>query len=120
MAKSRLHELSEHGLHAVGGFTPLLLHVGGHDPIPEVEPILESYVASGAKVLILSAVTGSAGYDTRPPLDADGWTLLLSNHDRDRRRGAAGAGRLLDLFMPGHRSSPHRWHRSGGASPASA
>ena len=83
--------LSEHGLHAVGGFTPLLLHVGGHDPIPEVEPILESYVASGAKVLILSAVTGSAGYDTRPQLDADGWTLLLSNLDRLTRL-AAGRG----------------------------
>jgi inosose dehydratase len=80
--------LSEHGLHAVGGFTPLLLHVGGHDPIPEVDPILEGYVASGAKVLILSAVTGSAGYDTRPQLDADGWTLLLSNLDRLTRLAA--------------------------------
>ena len=26
--------LSEHGLQAVGGFTPLLLHVPGHDPVP--------------------------------------------------------------------------------------
>ena len=55
--------LSEHGLQAVGGFTPLLLHVSGHDPVPEVDRILDGYVASGAQVLVLSAVTGSAGYD---------------------------------------------------------
>jgi inosose dehydratase len=74
--------LSEHGLQAVGGFTPLLLHVPGHDALPEVERILKGYVASGAKVLVLSAATGSAGYDTRPQLDEEGWTRLLSNLDR--------------------------------------
>jgi inosose dehydratase len=74
--------LSEHGLRAVGGFTPLLLHVPGHDPIPEVDRILDGYVASGAKVLVLSAVTGSAGYDARPELGVAGWDTLLSNLDR--------------------------------------
>jgi inosose dehydratase len=74
--------LSEHGLQVVGGFTPLLLHVPEHDPLPEVDRILDGYVASGAEVLVLSAVTGSAGYDTRPQLDAAGWKRLLSNLDR--------------------------------------
>jgi inosose dehydratase len=74
--------LSEHGLQAVGGFTPLLLHVPGYDPVREVERILKGYVASGAQVLVLSAVTGSAGYDTRPQLDAAGWKRLLSKLDR--------------------------------------
>jgi inosose dehydratase len=74
--------LSGHGLQAVGGFTPLLLHVKEHDPVPEVDRILEGYVASGARVIVLSAVTGSAGYDTRPQLDAAGWTRLVSNLDR--------------------------------------
>jgi inosose dehydratase len=74
--------LSEHGLQAVGGFTPLLLHVSGHDPVPEVDRILDGYVASGAQVLVLSAVTGSAGYDTRLELDKAGWQRLLSNLDR--------------------------------------
>jgi inosose dehydratase len=74
--------LSEHGLQAVGGFTPLLLHVPGHDPIYEVDRILGGYVAAGARVLILSAVTGSAGYDTRPQLDEAGWKRLFSNLDR--------------------------------------
>jgi inosose dehydratase len=77
--------LSEHGLQAVGGFTPLLLHVSGHDALPEVDRILDGYVASGAQVLVLSAVTGSAGYDTRPQLDEAGWKRLLSNLDRVAR-----------------------------------
>src|SRR4051794_8517132 len=74
--------LAHHDLHAVGGFTPLLLHVPGHDPLPEVVQLLKSYAASKAEVLVLSAVTGQDGYDSRPELDADGWKLLLSNLDR--------------------------------------
>jgi inosose dehydratase len=74
--------LFQHGLQAVGGFTPLLLHVPGHDPLPEVDRILDGYVASGAQVLVLSAITGSAGYDNRPQLDEAGWKRLLSNLDR--------------------------------------
>lgn len=74
--------LTHHDLQAVGGFTPLLLHVPGHDPVPEVERLLESYAASNADVLVLSAVTGQEGYDSRPELDTDGWKLLLSNLDR--------------------------------------
>jgi inosose dehydratase len=74
--------LSEHGLQAVGGFTPLLLHVRGHDPVPEVARILDRYVATRAGVLVLSADSGGEGYDTRPELDEDGWQTLLSNLDR--------------------------------------
>jgi sugar phosphate isomerase/epimerase len=74
--------LDRHGLRAVGGFTPLLLHVASHDPVPEVERLLRGYDAAGAGVLVLSAVTGVDGYDTRRVLDADGWTVLLANLDR--------------------------------------
>jgi inosose dehydratase len=74
--------LDYHGLQAVGGFTPLLLHAAGHDPVPEVNRVLDGYAAAGAGVLVLSAVTGSEGYDTRPVLDEDGWAVLLSNLDR--------------------------------------
>jgi inosose dehydratase len=74
--------LSQHGLQAVGGFTPLLLHEAEHDPLPEADRILNGYVASGARVLVLSAVTGSAGYDNRPQLDQAGWQRLLFNLDR--------------------------------------
>jgi inosose dehydratase len=75
-------KLSEHGLHAVGGFTPLLLHVPGRDLVPEVDRILDGYVASGSQILVLSAVTGSTGYDARPQLDETEWKRLLFNLDR--------------------------------------
>ena len=74
--------LNHHGLQAVGGFTPLLLHVADHDPVPEVERLLGGYDAAGAGVLVLSAATGQEGYDTRPTLDEDGWRVLLANLDR--------------------------------------
>ena len=74
--------LAQHGLRAVGGFTPLLLHVPSHDPVPEVERILEGYVASNASTLVLSAVSGQAGYDSRPELDDEGWRTLLNNLSR--------------------------------------
>jgi len=74
--------LSKHGLRAVGGFTPVLLHVPGHDPIPEVDRILDGYASTAADVLVLSADSGRAGYDTRPELDDVGWHRLLSNLDR--------------------------------------
>jgi len=74
--------LSAHGLHAVGGFTPLLLHVPDHDPVPEVRRLLRQYAASEAGTLVLSAITGQDGYDSRPELDELGWHTLLANLDR--------------------------------------
>ena len=74
--------LARHHLSAIGGFTPLLLHVPDHDPLPEVEKLLPSYAATGSGVLVLSAVTGSDGYDGRPDLDDGGWRMLLANLDR--------------------------------------
>ena len=74
--------MSQHGLRAVGGFTPALLHAAGHDPVPEVDRILDGYVAAEAGVLVLSAVTGAEGYDTRSELDDDGWATLLTNLNR--------------------------------------
>jgi inosose dehydratase len=74
--------LARHRLRAIGGFTPLLLHVPGHDPVPEVEQLLQVYAATGSDVLVLSAVTGLDGYDERPELDDAGWQVLLRNLDR--------------------------------------
>ena len=50
-----------------------------------MDRILDGYVASGAKVLVLSADSGLSGYDTRPELDDDGWDMLLANLDRVAR-----------------------------------
>ena len=74
--------LRGHGLSAVGGFTPLLLHDAEHDPMPEVDDLLASYEATGADTLVLSAVTGLEGYDSRPTLDEGGWKRLLAQLDR--------------------------------------
>jgi hypothetical protein len=134
--------LSRHRLHAIGGFTPLLLHRPDHDPLRDVIEVLERYAATGARTLVLSADSGLAGYDTRPTLDEQGWATLLANlnridavatehdvravlhphvrnHDRERRRGAAGARGRLHLPVPGHRSPAHRRHRPRRTHPAS-
>ncbi len=74
--------LNSHRLTAVGGFTPVLMHQAGHDPLPEINRILTGYDATHAEVLVLSAVSGLDGYDTRPILDDDGWKRLLDNLDR--------------------------------------
>ncbi len=91
--------LAEHDLHALGGFVPLLLHVPGHDPAPEVEAVLAGYAATGSDVLVLSAATGQEGYDTRPELDADGWRTLLGNLDR---LAALAAGRGVRAVLHPH------------------
>ncbi len=88
--------LARHELQAIGGFTPLLLHVPDRDPVPEVEKLLQTYAATGSDVLVLSAVTGLDGYDERPDLDADGWRTLLGNLDRlDALAAAHGVQAVL-------------------------
>ncbi|SDJ39169.1 inosose dehydratase [Frankineae bacterium MT45] len=74
--------LKAHELQAIGGFTPVLLHEANHDPLAEIERLLAGYAATGAKVLVLSAVSGLDGYDARPTLDEAGWSRLLSNLGR--------------------------------------
>lgn len=81
--------LDGYGLHAVGGFTPVLLHDHRHDPVPDVDTLLDAYTAAHAEVLVLAAVTGADGYDSRPELDGDGWKTLLHNLDRLHDTAAA-------------------------------
>ena len=74
--------LASRHLAAVGGFTPVVLHEPSHDPAPGIERLLDSYHATRAGVLVLSAAIGRDGYDTRPDLDEAGWQTLLANLDR--------------------------------------
>ena len=74
--------LASYDLKAVGGFTPILLHDAGHDPVPDITGTLAAFTAAGAEVLVLAAITGTDGYDSRPDLDDAGWKTLLSNLDR--------------------------------------
>jgi inosose dehydratase len=80
--------LGHHHLAAVGGFTPVVLHVPGHDPLPEIERVLAGYADTNSTVLVLSADSGQAGYDARPVLDDAGWSALLVNLDRIRALAA--------------------------------
>ena len=84
----RAKVLAEHGLRAVGGFVPVVLHEPGRDPVPAARVALEAFVESGARTLVLAAATGRDGYDERPVLDEDGWAALLSNLDRLARAAA--------------------------------
>ncbi|MDR0594278.1 MAG: TIM barrel protein [Bifidobacteriaceae bacterium] len=81
--------LAAHGLKAVGGFVPAVLHDPGHDPAPEVGRALDSFTAAGGDVLVLSANSGQEGYDSRPELTEDGWRTMFANLDRLRALAAA-------------------------------
>ncbi len=87
--------LAARHLTAVGGFTPVVLHEPGHDPVPEIDRLLDGYDASHAGVLVLSAATGRDGYDTRPDLDEGAWTTLLTNLDRLTHLAAARGVRAV-------------------------
>ena len=91
--------LAARHLTAVGGFTPVVLHEPGHDPVPGIDRLLDSYDASHADVLVLSAATGQDGYDTRPELDESGWKTLLGNLDR---LTALAAGRGVRAVLHPH------------------
>lgn len=87
--QQRAEYLAAHGLQAVGGFLPVVLHDVGHDPMPEVEDFLDACLASGADVMVLAAAPETEGYDVRPELDDKQWQTLLDNLDRIDARAAA-------------------------------
>ena len=108
--------LAQHGLQAVGGFTPVLLHEPGHDPVPEIERILEGYVAAErrdagavrghrpgrlrqpprARRRRLGDAAGQPGPDQPASPPSSGIRAVLHPHVgtmiENPRRGAAGAG----------------------------
>ncbi len=96
---ARAATLAAYGLTAVGGFVPVVLHDPGHDPVPEIERVLESFAAAGAGTLVLAADTGLTGYDTRLELDETGWKTLLANLDRI---GEAAARRGVTATLHPH------------------
>lgn len=74
--------LAGYALQCVGSFVPVVLHLADHDPVPEVEAVLDRLAVSGGDVLILAAATGTDGYDTRPDLDDEQWRTVVRNLDR--------------------------------------
>lgn len=86
--------LRSHGLGAVGGFVPAVLHRAGHDPLPDVDRALRGFGDAGT--LVLAAVTGLDGYDERPTLSEEDWATLAANLDRIAAH-AAGLGHRTTL-----------------------
>jgi inosose dehydratase len=82
----RAATLRRHGLSAVGGFLPVVLHEAGAGPL--IERALDEFAAAGAEVLVLAAATGGEGYDTRPELDDAAWQTLLASLDLAAARAA--------------------------------
>ncbi|WP_262852043.1 TIM barrel protein [Mumia quercus] len=83
--------LRAHGLKAVGGFLPVVLHDEAADPTPTFDTFADACVAAGADVVVLAAATGVNGYDARPTLSAAQWATLCAHldalHDRAQGRG---------------------------------
>ena len=80
--RRKAETLAGHGLAAVGGFVPVVLHDREHDPLPEADTALDGFVAAGAGVMVLAAATGLDGYDTRPELGEAEWATLFGNLNR--------------------------------------
>jgi inosose dehydratase len=91
--------LGRHGLAPVGGFVPVVLHDPAADPLPGITLVMDDFLAAGAGVLVLAAVTGLDGYDTRPDLDERAWQALLANLDA---AAALGAERGLLVTLHPH------------------
>ncbi|UOQ56946.1 sugar phosphate isomerase/epimerase [Leucobacter allii] len=94
----RAAALAEAGLEAVGGFFPIVLHREEADPLPAIERELRAYSAAGAGTLVLSAVTGAAGYDGAAELSDAEWRTLLAN--LDRALDAAAAAGVVAVLHP--------------------
>lgn len=82
LPSERTAVLAAHGLTAVGGFVPVLLHRADHDPEPEIRTELEAFREAGAEVLVLAASTGLDDYNSRPELTESEWATLLANLTR--------------------------------------
>ncbi len=96
---SRVTQLAEHGLLAVGGFHVAVLHDPDHDPVPRVDAFIDECLAAKAGMVVLAAGTGQDGYDARPELDDAGWRTLLANLDRIADHAA---GRGLEASLHPH------------------
>lgn len=74
--------LDQHGLRAAGAFCPVVLHDPDLDVDETAAKILDGFDILGAKMIVLSSDSGVEGYDLKPQLDVDGWSVLLANTAR--------------------------------------
>lgn len=104
--------LTAHGLTAVGGFAPIVLHEPGHDPVAEIEAFLVGCRVAGADTMVLAAATGVHGYDSRPALTGDGWQTLARHLEMAAElASAAGVRAVLHPHIGTVIETPDEVHR---------
>ncbi|HVE24081.1 MAG TPA: TIM barrel protein [Sporichthya sp.] len=85
---ARAATLHRHGMSAVGGFVPVVVHVDEVDP-HHYDELFGAFKEAGAGVVVFAAVSGQDGYDRRPELDEHQWAMLCMNLDRLADRATA-------------------------------
>jgi len=75
--------LDRRELRLVGGFLPVVLHVGDMD-VSEAEAAIRTLADAGAQMVVLAARSVDGSYERRVPLDDAAWRMLLRNLDRVR------------------------------------
>jgi inosose dehydratase len=73
--------LRRHGLRLVGGFLPVVMHIGPAD-LSTAEHAIRTLAAAGSEVVVLAARSLDGSYDRPVPLNDDGWRVLLGNLKR--------------------------------------
>jgi inosose dehydratase len=76
--------LERHGLELVGGFVPVVLHDEGRieGELEYFERAATTLASGGARMAVLGAGSGLAGYDREVHLAEDMWNSLLGNLER--------------------------------------
>ncbi len=74
--------LDQYGLHLVGGFLPVPMHVDPALDLGEAEGAIRTLAAAGSDVVVLAARSGDGSYDRKVSLDDDEWRILLGNLKR--------------------------------------
>jgi inosose dehydratase len=85
--------LASSGLALVGAFVPLVLHVPSvlRSELAKMMRQADLLATAGAPVVVLSAATGSTGYETARAIDEDAWHALVDGLDA-ASAGAASRG----------------------------
>jgi inosose dehydratase len=81
-APGRTELLRAHGLEAIGGFVPVVLHDASLDPLAGLLPRLRRMASEGLGIVVLAAAARHTGYDGREELEADDWKTLAYHLDR--------------------------------------
>jgi inosose dehydratase len=81
-------ELDRHGLHLIGGFLPVPLHVEPVLNLVAAEQAVSTLAAAGAELVVLAARSADGSYDRKVRLIDQDWPVLLANLERLQKLAA--------------------------------